>query len=325
LYGPSIYAIMSKNRYRPFPDNIVRDLSVQICTAVQFLHYMDIIFTDLKPENIVFVDGATKAVTMPGNVWFSSYAKCVHCILHMRTCDVFDFGSAVYEPKYDPNNRATWKFREGYNYLIQTRHYRAPEVVLEMHWKRPVDIWSIGCVILEFLHGSMVFNTHCPIDHLNQMQNMIGVIPEKLIQSASDRKFEELFQSNALALRLDDAKRSRVQARSLETYFDFTKPEHVDLHDLVKRMLRWFASDRITAEEMMRHRYWITSDPATKQRQAVQHAQAHLHSHHGQTAVIGSFEPERIQTTLRNAPISSHWSNPNLHNRTEYTEYKAGF
>ncbi|ETO16082.1 CDC-like kinase 1, partial [Reticulomyxa filosa] len=294
LYGPSIYAIMSKNRYRPFPDPIVRDLSLQICTAIQFLHRRDIIFTDLKPENIVFVDGTTKAVTI-GN-------KTFHWPINTRI-KLVDFGSAVYEPKYDPSDKSTWKYRDGYNYLIQTRHYRAPEVVLEMYWKRPVDIWSIGCVILEFLHGSMAFNTHCPIDHLNQMQNMIGLIPEKLIHYSSDRKFEELFYEDTLQLKMEQASQSRVQAHRLEVldsfykhyhiiniytsnnyslvhfalniyvyiffklqkYFQFNKLEHLDLYDMVKRMLQWLAADRISADEIMQHKYWITSDPIHKQ------------------------------------------------------------
>ena len=35
LYGPSIYTVMAKNHYRPFPDYIVKQLTVQICTAIQ--------------------------------------------------------------------------------------------------------------------------------------------------------------------------------------------------------------------------------------------------------------------------------------------------
>ena len=35
LYGPSIYTIMAKNHYRPFPEHIVKDLTIQICTAIQ--------------------------------------------------------------------------------------------------------------------------------------------------------------------------------------------------------------------------------------------------------------------------------------------------
>jgi dual-specificity kinase len=246
---------MAKNNYRAFPPTIVRDLSVQICSAVQFLHNLSIIFTDLKPENIVFIDGRTKQYLING--------KTHHLPVDTRI-KVVDFGSAVYEPKYDPKNRATWRFRHGYNYLIQTRHYRAPEVVLEMCWKRPVDVWSIGCVMLEFLFGSMVFNTHCPIDHLNQMQNMIGPIPVRLIEQASERKMYELFHPETLTLRLAAARRSRAQARQLDRYFDFRIPEYKDLYDLVARMLQWFAADRIDADTIMRHSYWAASDPRYK-------------------------------------------------------------
>merc|ERR1719203_2746425 len=161
LYGPSIYTVMSKNRFKPFPDGITRSLIWQICNAIQFLHHLGIIFTDLKPENMVFVDGRTYPVRV---------ANKVHHLPFDSRIKIVDFGSAVYEPRYDPSNPKTWKFKDGYNYLIQTRHYRAPEVVVETPWKRPVDVWSVGCVVLEFLYGSMVFNTHCPIDHLNQMQ-----------------------------------------------------------------------------------------------------------------------------------------------------------
>eukprot|EP01084_Bolivina_argentea_P250920 420613_1 len=66
LYGPSIYTVMSRNRFRPFPDCIARSLTFQICNAIQFLHHLGIIFTDLKPENMVFVDGRTYPVKIHG-------------------------------------------------------------------------------------------------------------------------------------------------------------------------------------------------------------------------------------------------------------------
>ena len=40
--------------------------------------------------------------------------------------------------------------------------------------------------------------------------------------------------------------------------------EYQDLYDLVKRMLQWEAKDRINVDDIMRHRYWITSDPLSK-------------------------------------------------------------
>lgn len=247
LYGPSIYTVMSRNRFRPFPDSIVRSLISQICHAIQFLHQLGIIFTDLKPENMVFVDGRTYPVKIGGKT---------HLLPLDSRIKIVDFGSAVYEPRYDPNNPKTWKFKDGYNYLIQTRHYRAPEVVLEMPWKRPVDIWSVGCVILEFLYGSMVFNTHCPIDHLNQMQKMIGPIPRDLISASSDAKYKQLFHHPDGRLRLEDARRSRAQAKRLDHYFTLHKLEHRHLFDLVQRCLKWRAPERIYGHQLLKHEYF---------------------------------------------------------------------
>merc|ERR1719499_1426632 len=98
LYGPSIYTVMSRNRFRPFPDSIVRSLIHQICNAIQFLHHLGIIFTDLKPENMVFVDGRTTAVKVGGKTHFLPLDSRIKIV---------DFGSAVYEPRYDPNNPKT--------------------------------------------------------------------------------------------------------------------------------------------------------------------------------------------------------------------------
>ena len=56
LYGPSIYTIMAKNHYRPFPDQIVKDLTLQICTAIQCMyHYLIYSFCcNLKVIMLVF-------------------------------------------------------------------------------------------------------------------------------------------------------------------------------------------------------------------------------------------------------------------------------
>lgn len=181
LYGASIYTVMSKNKYRPFPDAMVRSLTYQICNAIQFLHNLGIVFTDLKPENMVFCDSRTYSVIYDGK----------QQLLPLNTTiKIVDFGSAVYEPHYDIGNAKTWKFKDGYNYLIQTRHYRAPEVVLEIPWKRAVDIWSVGCVILEFLYGSMVFNTYVIYCTLVCCMHMCLIACSHICKSLPHRSFK---------------------------------------------------------------------------------------------------------------------------------------
>lgn len=59
---------------------------------------------------------------------------------------VIDFGSATY---------ATEK-REG---IINTRQYRAPEVLFGLPWDEESDIWGVGCIAMELFTGDLLFQT----------------------------------------------------------------------------------------------------------------------------------------------------------------------
>ena len=59
---------------------------------------------------------------------------------------VIDFGSATY---------ATDK-REG---IINTRQYRAPEVLFGLPWDEESDIWGVGCIAMELFTGDLLFQT----------------------------------------------------------------------------------------------------------------------------------------------------------------------
>ncbi|PGH19338.1 CMGC/SRPK protein kinase [Polytolypa hystricis UAMH7299] len=53
--------------------------------------------------------------------------------------------------------------------------YRAPEVLLGLAWEYPIDVWSIGVMILELMEGKNLFN---PIDRVNNQY----VLPLTLAQ-----------------------------------------------------------------------------------------------------------------------------------------------
>jgi dual specificity protein kinase CLK2/3 len=46
---------------------------------------------------------------------------------------LIDFGSATFD-------------HEHHSTIVSTRHYRAPEVILELGWAQACDVWSIGLV-----------------------------------------------------------------------------------------------------------------------------------------------------------------------------------
>jgi len=237
LFGRSVYGFLSSNKYTPFATPHVKQFAWQIIHAVKFMHDIKIIFTDLKPENIVFVKDVTVQRTITQDIKVE--------IPNDPRLKVIDFGSALFENRW-------------HNHLVQTRHYRAPEVVLGMRWSFPIDIWSIGCIMLELIYGRMVFNTHDSIDHLNQMATMIGAMPSHLKRSIPREVQKAYFHSNG-KLKLECAKISPVQCQKLEKYFS---PDDKDLEDLISRMLRWDSTTRITAEQALRHPFF--KDVSTK-------------------------------------------------------------
>lgn len=60
---------------------------------------------------------------------------------------VIDFGGATYD---DDDHKST---------IVNTRQYRAPEVILEVGWSFPSDLWSAGCIIAELYTGDLFFAT----------------------------------------------------------------------------------------------------------------------------------------------------------------------
>ena len=73
---------------------------------------------------------------------------------------------------------------------IQTRYYRAPEVILGCNYNEKCDIWSVGCMVYELLFGTMLFNPHGTVgfsrdrQHLFDMQSILGKIPKTLVDTA---------------------------------------------------------------------------------------------------------------------------------------------
>eukprot|EP01083_Nonionella_stella_P091068 254519_1 len=233
LYGPSLYSFMVRNKYKPFCYRHAIHLMYQLCRGVAYIHSLNIIITDLKPENIVLVYN-TNATTMNRLYSYPPSTKI----------KLIDFGSAVLN---DENNAK-------HSHLIQTRHYRSPEVVFKLAWSFSSDIWSIGCILVELIYGKMLFNTHCSIDHLNQIVKCIDAPDASLLELIDDETWKNYFDSRG-ALNMYKAKRSPVQCRRLDKYFrDKDKnTQCAQLYDLCTRLLCWDPKKRWTAKQALTH------------------------------------------------------------------------
>lgn len=82
---------------------------------------------------------------------------------------VIDFGGATFRDEH-------------HSVIINTRQYRAPEVVLgifnlEMGWDTTSDLWSLGCILVELYTGELLFPTHKDYEHLGMLEKLLGRMP----------------------------------------------------------------------------------------------------------------------------------------------------
>jgi serine/threonine-protein kinase SRPK3 len=87
-----------------------------------------------------------------------------------------------------------------YNDDIQTRYYRAPEIILMCPYDYKVDIWSLACTAYELLTGSLLFdpekdkNYSTDFHHIYWIIELLGDIPKSLILKSKNAS--EFFNSN---------------------------------------------------------------------------------------------------------------------------------
>ncbi|KAG0232155.1 dual specificity protein kinase kns1 [Actinomortierella wolfii] len=246
LLGQSIYDWLKDNSFCPFPPNQIQFFAKQLLTSVSFLHRLRLIHTDLKPENILLADGSYKITH------YKKSPSKQRRILYNPEIRLIDFGSATFQ-------------EEHHSTVVSTRHYRAPEIILGLGWSYPCDIWSIGCILVEFLTGEALFQTHDNLEHLAMMEAVLGPIPEKLIR-ASHKSSQKYFVNGRLDYPNDETKRnSRKYVKALKKLRDYVTPagnrvEQLNfaaaLVDLLGRLLTYDPAERITAAQALKHPYF---------------------------------------------------------------------
>ena len=158
---------------------------------------------DMKPENILLVPGSTTKVR------------------------VIDFGSAC-------------KVGQKHFDYIQSRFYRAPEVILGMKYGPPIDMWSLACIVAEFIGGKPLFAGATEQQQLLLQMTILG-IPPKSILARAPRKSTFFDESNNP--KMIGGKRRKPGCQTLDKANHCTDPE---LLDFLSQCLTWDPEQRLT-------------------------------------------------------------------------------
>ncbi|KAI1898440.1 hypothetical protein AGOR_G00072370 [Albula goreensis] len=235
LLGLSTFDFLKENSFQPFPMDHIRHMAHQIIRAVRFLHRNKLTHTDLKPENILFVSSDY-------HMEYNPKMKRDERTLKNPDIKVVDFGNATYD-------------HEHHTSVVSTRHYRAPEVILELGWNQSCDVWSLGCILIEYYLGLTLFQTHDSKEHLAMMERVLGPIPTHMLQKTRKRRYVHHDR-----LDWDEHSSSgryvRKHCRPLKQYMTSKSPEHEQLFDLIQKMLEYDASKRITLEQALKHPFF---------------------------------------------------------------------
>jgi len=229
LMGLSVYDHMKQSGYKPFNVDAVRAMSYQLLRSTRFMHDMKLTHTDLKPENMLF-----KYKLLPSIEPNDGQEADISLI---------DFGSATFE-------------HEHHSGTVSTRHYRAPEVILEHQWSHACDLWSIGCIMFELLTGVTMFQTHSNFEHLCMMQHILGPIPKCLLEGSKKLKY---FNDSSL-VNLDwssgEGQYIISNCKPLRYYQREYSTELQQIFNLMEGLLQYDPKERLTCSQALRHPFF---------------------------------------------------------------------
>ncbi|XP_034739730.1 dual specificity protein kinase CLK4 isoform X4 [Etheostoma cragini] len=235
LLGLSTYDFLKENNFQPFPIEHIRHMAYQIIRAVRFLHNNKLTHTDLKPENILFVSSDF-------DMEYNPEMKRDERTLKNPDVKIVDFGNATYE-------------HEHHTSVVSTRHYRAPEVILDLGWGHSCDVWSIGCILIEFYLGSTLFQTHDSKEHLAMMERVLGPIPANLLQKTKKRRYVHRCKLD-WDVQSSSGRYVKKHCKPLKNYMLSKGEDHHQLFDLIEKMMEYDPAKRLSLEQALHHPFF---------------------------------------------------------------------
>jgi len=228
LCAGSLYDLMKYGKYEDGFDLVtVKKITTQLLQAITILNdKYDIIHTDIKPENIL-VAGISNRISD----FISEFEKLNISVMlkkyknkrgfedmletKIKTIDFKKIKNKYKDTQTEPINKkyidniriklsdfGNCKKITYAGYDLQTRYYRAPEMLLHYNYNKNCDMWSVGCCVYELLTGGILFDpqkdkrTSTDRDHLHNIIILLGKPPSSLLKKS--KRYDMFFRSDGL-------------------------------------------------------------------------------------------------------------------------------
>ncbi|KAL8243699.1 hypothetical protein R6Q59_009957 [Mikania micrantha] len=174
LLSVNLYELIKQNQFRGLSTTLVRVFAQQLLNGLTLLNKARLIHCDLKPENILLKN------------------------LESPIIKIIDFGSACDE-------------RQTVYTYIQSRFYRSPEVLLGLPYSSAIDMWSLGCIVVELFLGLPLFPGSSEYNQVSRIVEMLGMPPMWMLEMG--KQSGEFFEKTQ-----DEFGRRSYRLKSMEQY-----------------------------------------------------------------------------------------------------------
>ncbi|UKK03006.2 serine/threonine protein kinase [Theileria orientalis] len=171
----------------------LKNISYDILTSLNFIHNLGIINCDLKPENILLVNTEEKEDKMIKKSKENGGKMDMDNNGGKRDMDKVDVGDKNRSERENMIKLVDFGsscfIRDKLNTYVQSRSYRAPEVVLGLPYDTQIDMWSFGCILCELYMGRILFPSDNSATLVASMVSLLGVPPVYMLQHKMNSMF----------------------------------------------------------------------------------------------------------------------------------------
>ena len=215
----NLYELLRSRNFKGLSMPVCRKLASQLLATLEYTRKNRIIHCDLKPENVMLSKPTAAQIKL------------------------IDFGSCCFSDQ------------RIYTY-IQSRFYRAPEVILGIPYTTQIDVWSFGCILAELYTGKPLFAGETEHEQMLCIMEVFGPPAKSMLEKGSRAGL--FFQENSEPKIAPNSKGKMHFPRS-KTLSQALDCEDEAFLDFLKCCFEWEPERRLTPEEGLQHQWLAVS------------------------------------------------------------------